>query len=193
MHHTKIMSLLDSYLTGPNCTAVEIPMVKLMQTLAVESNNCFDTDFYLPGHFTGSAFIVHPSEDRVLLTLHAKLKKWVQLGGHADGNPDIFEVALREGLEESGISQLGPLSTEIFDVDIHNIPDGPRRPAHKHFDIRFLFRASSAEFNISSESIDLDWIALENVGALCQSPSMDRMVQKLVRKLQKTTTVISTA
>ena len=58
------------------------------------------------GHFTGSAFVVNPSWERVILTLHRKLGKWLQLGGHSDGNPDLGRVAMVEVEEESGVTAL---------------------------------------------------------------------------------------
>ena len=61
---------------------------------------------HLPGHFTGAALIVDPTGERVLLTHHRKLKKWLQLGGHADGDWDLSRVALKEGQEESGLNKL---------------------------------------------------------------------------------------
>src|SRR5438309_2052483 len=55
----------------------------------------------VPGHLTGSAWIVSPDRARTLLTHHHKLDKWLQLGGHADGQDDLAAVALREAREES--------------------------------------------------------------------------------------------
>ncbi|MCX6956055.1 MAG: NUDIX domain-containing protein, partial [Verrucomicrobia bacterium] len=73
----------------------------------------------MPGHLTGSAWIVSPDRTRTLLTHHHKLDKWLQLGGHADGDGDLLAVALREAREESGLVNVRAASTEIFDLDRH--------------------------------------------------------------------------
>lgn len=79
---------------------------------------------HLPGHFTASAWIVDPAKQFILLTHHAKLNKWLQPGGHADGDENILRVALKEAREETGISHFRVLKDGIFDIDIHTIPAG---------------------------------------------------------------------
>ncbi len=111
------------------------------------------------GHITGSAWLINPGGDKALLTLHHKLKRWMQTGGHADGDSDVLRVALREAEEESGISGIRPLMREIFDIDIHPIPANPHKGegAHYHYDIRYLLQAPHEQFRISHESDDLAW------------------------------------
>lgn len=111
------------------------------------------------GHITGSAWLLNPAGDKALLTLHRNLKRWLQTGGHADGDPDVLRTALREAEEESGISGIRALDTEILDVDIHPIPPNPRKGegAHLHYDVRFLLQAPHEKYVISEESDDLAW------------------------------------
>lgn len=133
----------------------------------------------LPGHLTGSAWIVSPDRRRVLLTHHRKLGKWLQLGGHADGDPDLLTVALREAREESGLTRLRPLSAEPFDVDRHWIPERKTEPAHWHFDLRFLIEADPDEpLIVTHESKDLAWVEIARVAELNSEESMRRMVRK---------------
>jgi 8-oxo-dGTP pyrophosphatase MutT (NUDIX family) len=135
----------------------------------------------LSGHLTGSAWIVSPDRSRVLLTHHHKLDRWLQLGGHADGDPDMAAVALREAAEESGLTKLRILSDELFDFDRHEIPARGKEPAHWHFDFRFLFGADPSEpLRISSESKDLAWVEIGRVTSLNPEESMARMVRKTV-------------
>ncbi|MDZ7646212.1 MAG: NUDIX hydrolase [Cytophagales bacterium] len=94
----------------------------------------------MPGHITGSAWIVDPSNTQALLVHHAKLNKWVQPGGHADGDENILQVALREAEEETGLKNFKVLSDPPFDVDIHLIPERADFPEHFHFDIRYLLK-----------------------------------------------------
>ena len=133
----------------------------------------------VPGHLTGSAWIVSPDRTRALLTHHLKLDKWLQLGGHADGDGDLLAVALREAREESGLTHVRAVSPEIFDLDRHWIPPRKTEPGHFHYDLRFLLEADPTEaIVISSESKDLAWVALERVTLLNPEESMARMVRK---------------
>lgn len=135
-----------------------------------------------PGHLTGSAWIVDASRRRTLLTHHHKLDKWLQLGGHADGDPDLRTVALREAAEESGLKRLRLLSSSVFDVDRHLIPPRKTEPEHYHYDLRFLIEADPAEtLTITRESKDLAWIDLAQVASLNPEESMARLVRKTQR------------
>ena len=137
-----------------------------------------------PGHLTASAWIVDHSRRWTLLTHHHKLDRWLQLGGHVDGNPDLLAAALREGLEESGLKSLVPVSPEIFDIDRHLIPARKTEPEHWHYDVRFLIEADRVEpLRISDESKDLAWVELSRVAELNPSESLARMVRKTGQKV----------
>ena len=132
-----------------------------------------------PGHLTGSAWMVTPDRSRTLLTHHLKLDKWLQLGGHADGDGDLLAVALREACEESGLTRLRAVTPDIFDLDRHWIPARKTDPGHYHYDLRFLIEADPLEaIAISNESKDLAWVELERVNALNPEESIARMVRK---------------
>ena len=145
----------------------------------VESTpDCFERT-HVAGHITGSAWVVDKTGEKVLLTHHKKLGKWLQLGGHADGNPDVLATALREAEEESSLPNLKPVSNAIFDVDVHSIPARPEEPEHLHYDIRFLVRATGQEkFTVSDESNTLAWVTLGNVPNLSKEESLLRMLRK---------------
>lgn len=132
------------------------------------------------GHVTGSGFLLSPDLQSVLLTHHAALDKWLQFGGHADGEADIRNVALRETEEESGKDDIGPLLAAIFDVDVHEIPKNPRKgePRHLHYDIRYLLQARSLDFKVSHESKALEWVPLRELLTMQVSPEMKRMAVK---------------
>lgn len=133
----------------------------------------------VPGHLTGSAWIVDARRTRTLLTHHHKLDKWLQLGGHADGETDLLGVALREAREESGLTRLTVVSPTVFDVDRHLIPARKSEPAHYHYDLRFMIEADPAEpLVVSNESKDLAWVEVSRVTALNPEESMARMVRK---------------
>lgn len=140
------------------------------------------------GHVTGSAWVLDPSGACVLLTHHRKLGRWLQLGGHADGDSDVLRVALREAEEESGLAVAAVASegrAQILDLDIHRIPERRGRrglePAHEHYDVRFALRAASADFHVSEESLELAWVALDELGRYEVDSSVRRMAAKWLR------------
>ena len=129
-----------------------------MREFITRTPDCFERS-HKEGHITGSAWLINPGGDKALLTLHRKLQRWMQTGGHADGDPEPLRVALREATEESGIRGILPLHREIFDIDIHRIPgnEAKNEPAHLHYDIRYLLLAPHENFTISDESEALAW------------------------------------
>jgi len=135
------------------------------------------------GHLTGSAWIVDHEQKRTLLTHHRKLNKWLQLGGHADGELDLLSVALREAREESGLSRLRVVDHAVFDVDRHLIPARKTEPDHWHYDIRFMIEADPAEpFVVSDESHDLAWIEIASMAEYNAEQSMLRMARKTLAR-----------
>lgn len=134
------------------------------RTFIDQNANCFQRT-NLEGHITGSAWIVNETFDACLLMHHRKLGLWLQPGGHADGDWNVFRVALKEAQEETGILDLSVLSEEIFDLDIHSFPARESEPEHLHFDVRFLFQSISNAPSLSSnnESFSLAWVSIEEV------------------------------
>jgi 8-oxo-dGTP pyrophosphatase MutT (NUDIX family) len=145
----------------------------------LQHERCYYRD-HLPGHITGSAWIVNKDLSHVVLVHHAKLNKWLQPGGHADGDDDIYRVSLREAEEETGLQKLELFTPAIFDIDIHSIPAHDDFPEHLHFDIRFAFQTTTpSNLVISQESHDVKWIALEHVQSLAHhNTSILRMLKK---------------
>ena len=131
------------------------------------------------GHITGSAWLVDRTDERVLLAHHAKLGRWLQPGGHSDGDPDTLAVALREAREESGLD-VRAIDDAIFDIDVHRIPARGRELGHWHFDIRFLVQAEHDRFRVSEESHALAWVPAVGLGALTDGESVGRMTRKWV-------------
>jgi len=130
------------------------------------------------GHLTGSAWLVSADGRRVLLTHHRKLGLWLQLGGHADGDADLARVALREAEEESGLRDL-VVEPAIFDLDCHEIPARGAEPAHLHYDVRFVVRATGSEqFTVSDESHALAW---REIGEVAADETMDTSVRRMAQ------------
>lgn len=144
---------------------------------------CFERDCF-PGHITASAWIVSRESRKVLLTHHRKLDRWLQLGGHTDGDSDVLASALREAREESGIVELVSIPSggepRILDVDVHEIPARTTEPAHQHHDIRFLLEASEHAplARQRSESKALRWFPAAGIEARFSEESLARMARK---------------
>lgn len=138
----------------------------------------------LEGHFTASAWLVDRSGKRVLLTHHRKLGRWLQPGGHADGDRDLARAALREAEEESGLAGL-VVEPRIFDLDRHWIPEHKGVPGHWHYDVRYVVRAGAHEgFVVSDESHALAWRPIDDVVADPDSdPSLRRMARKWLGRM----------
>jgi len=140
--------------------------------------DCFSRELLI-GHITGSAWIIDESASRTLLTHHRKLNKWLQPGGHADGLSDVAKVAMKEAEEESGLVGLRPVSLELFDVDIHSIPQRKNEPEHYHYDCRFLLQCGSDDrYAISDESNDLAWVNMSALANYTTEVSVTRMAEK---------------
>lgn len=175
MYRNSLLSLLQQH------TPVDVEeQAMTRQTIAFVQENpaCFERSL-LTGHITGSAWILSPDRQQVLLIHHRKLDRWLQPGGHADGDSDVAAVALREAREETGLTSLKLLSDAIFDVDIHEIPARADVPAHLHYDIRFLLEADPYEpFGFSDEIKNIQWFLLEMAKGVSDSVSINRLLMK---------------
>lgn len=138
-------------------------------------------EHYEPGHLTASAFVVSPDDAALLLIHHAKLERWLQPGGHVEpGDSSLLHAARREVLEETGVSELRLLQGP-FDVDVHEIPARGRAPAHRHFDVRYAFRASSWSVRGASDALEARWFPWEALDGARSDESVLRGARKLRR------------
>ena len=128
---------------------------------------------------TASSLVLNELRTHTLLTRHAKLRKWLQLGGHCDGDVNPLRVAQREAMEESGLDVI-PIMNEVFDLDIHEIPVHGDEPAHYHYDVRFALQVKGSDaYRISGESLDLRWVQLDEVPKYNSEESILRMIHKI--------------
>jgi len=184
LHRKPLLDLLERYLERNPDERISVDHVRQF----VRANpDCFLRSC-LDGHLTASAWIVSHDYTSFLLTHHAKLGRWLQLGGHADGSTDLAAVALREAREESGMQAFTLAASDDvvlpFDVDVHLIPARGEEPAHLHHDVRYLLVAArDQELRISSESLDLRWFPRLRAGELLEGESLKRMARKLERRV----------
>jgi 8-oxo-dGTP pyrophosphatase MutT (NUDIX family) len=175
MHRRPLLDKLSVYRASND---EEFRLLEITREFIVKNIKCFERSLKV-GHITGAAWVVNSVRTHVLLTHHRKLNKWLQLGGHADGDPDVLRVAIREAQEESGIKEFTPLSEEIFDIDVHEIPPHKNVPQHLHYDIRFLLEADmKAPLKITDESHDVRWIPIARIPEFTNESSILRMVSK---------------
>ncbi len=170
-----ILNLLANY-----TSADEAGQAMVSRTIQfIQSHpDCFERTL-LTGHVTGSAWIVNEAFTHVLLIHHFKLNRWLQPGGHCDGDGDVLNVAMKEAGEETGLT-VKPKSDRIFDVDIHQIPQRKDVPAHLHYDIRFLFTADMDQALVMNqqETMDIKWVPIGEVVVLNEEEGVMRMVRK---------------
>ena len=181
MHRKSLLDLLERYLARHPDERVSVDHV--VQFVRANSD-CFQRSC-VDGHVTASAWIVSHDHERFLLTHHAKLGRWLQLGGHADGDPDTAAVALREAREESGMEKFSLVPVAPFDVDVHLIPARGGEPAHLHHDVRHLLVAAPDQpLRISSESHDLAWFPRARAEEVLEGESLLRMARKADRLIR---------
>ena len=135
-----------------------------------------------PGHLTGSALVMDPSNSRILVLFHAKLQRWLQPGGHADGDGDLARVALREAVEETGIDELRIVEPPI-DLDVH-IVNPPAEDPHEHHDVRFLVVAPPGVVPVGNhESEALRWVDAADLLSLGADRGLIRLAERALARL----------
>ncbi len=185
MHRQPIQELIVKFVErNPDQTKVAERILQLVSN----HEDCFERTC-LPGHVTGSAWVVSHDWQRHLLLHHRKLNKWLQPGGHAEGENDIAGVALREATEESGLIDLQFVEAyepaALIDLDVHQIPARHRStgelidPAHEHHDLRFLIQCPTPQEPIlSDESNEVRWLTEAEVRSVTDEPSVLRLLDK---------------
>ncbi|MBX3713253.1 MAG: NUDIX hydrolase [Lysobacter sp.] len=156
----------------------ESAVAEAFAALLAEGAHAFHRE-RLDGHFTGSAWLVNAAGTHLLMTHHRKLDRWLQLGGHADGDRDMAAVALKEAEEESGLVDL-VAEPELFDLDRHWIPERGDVPGHWHYDARYVVRTTGSEaFAVSDESHALAW---REIAPMLDDPATEPSIRRMARK-----------
>ncbi len=155
-----------------------------MLALVESEPACFSRATFVPGHFTGSLFVL-AADGRVLLHHHRRLGRWLQMGGHDEGEHDPAVTALREGREESGLGDLALLSPAILDLDVHPIPAAKGEPSHAHFDVRYaaITREPWSARADDAESLGLAWLPLAEAAGRMGEPGALRALARAARLL----------
>lgn len=155
---------------------------RAMIDFLVKGDNCFSRQNNY-AHFTGSAWVVNSDNTKALVIHHKKLNMFLQVGGHADEDSNLLRVAYKETLEESGLNDVIVESPEIFDIDIHEIPEFKGIPKHYHYDVRFLFRSTNDELRLNEEEVNsISWMDKDNILNIDSSFGFSRMVKQWLNK-----------
>ena len=173
--HERLLAELETYAGADSAEERHrLAMVGLLS-----SADAFARSHFVPGHFTASCYIVDGAS-RLLLHHHRRLNRWLQMGGHVEGDESPAAAALREGSEESGLTDLR-LAGGIFDLDIHGIPAAKGEPQHDHFDVRYVARTQHPEAIAidRAESNDLTWVTLDRAAELMPGRESLRVIRKI--------------
>ncbi|MFW6329025.1 MAG: NUDIX hydrolase [Alkalispirochaetaceae bacterium] len=164
---------------------VERRVVRRFSALLSEGRLAFSRD-RREGHLTASAWVVDAEKRSVLLVHHRKLDRWLQPGGHADGEEDLLSVAQKEVLEETGVSTSSLEPVEILDLDIHPIPPRGELPGHDHYDVRFLLVAGAGETARGNEETwGAIWVPIDRLEEITREESILRMRSKAGELLRR--------
>ncbi|MEZ6013775.1 MAG: NUDIX hydrolase [Planctomycetota bacterium] len=166
---------------APWCAAQGVERARILDFIDAHPLDAHQREC-VPGHLTGATILVDAARERVLLHHHAKLDRWLQFGGHADGDANLRGVAWRETVEESGIVPAW-VSEAPIDLDVHEIPARPARgdrgaePLHLHLDVRYLAVApDGAAYVRSDESHALGWFTRAEAERLDLDDSIARLI-----------------
>jgi ADP-ribose pyrophosphatase YjhB (NUDIX family) len=155
MHRRRLLKLLEDYQPEDIQQAWAQSEISRFVT---ENKNCFERALEI-GHVTASGWLLNCAGSHALLMHHVKMNRWIQPGGHCDGDPDVLAVALKEAREESGIKKVMCVSPHIFDLDVHSIPALGNIKEHFHYDVRFLLQAVGCDaLAQNEESKGLMWV-----------------------------------
>jgi len=141
-------------------------------------------------HFTASAWIVNEERTKVLMIYHNIYQSWSWTGGHADGDGDLLHVALKEVSEETGLTNIKPLSEEIYSIEILGVPahekKGKHVATHVHLNVTYLIEANESELTKikPDENSDIKWWGLEEAIEASTEPEMRVVYRKLNNKLK---------
>lgn len=141
-------------------------------------------------HFTSSAFVFNKTRDKCLMIYHNIYNSWAWTGGHNDGDENAFFVAQKELVEETGIQNFTPITTEIFALDVMCVHRHEKRgqfvPSHLHLNTTFVFEAeeSDALFSNPEENSGVEWILISELEQKVNEAHVLPIYKKIIDKVK---------
>ena len=180
--HASTVAALDAFV--PPCTAQDALRHTVLAFLAAREDACLRA--CTPGHVTASALVLDADATHVLLTLHPRVGRWIQLGGHCEPSDDaLVDAALREAREESGLEDLA-IDPAVLHLDTHPITCSGGVPT-RHLDVRFLVRAApGAQIARSEESVDLRWWPVDALPGTAARDTIGELVRLGLERVART-------
>ncbi|TGE34941.1 NUDIX domain-containing protein [Desulfosporosinus fructosivorans] len=142
-------------------------------------------------HITSSAFAVNRSKEKVLMIHHNIYNSWSWIGGHADGEEDLLEVAMKELKEETGVKNFHPVSSDIFSLDVLTVLGHTKRgnyvSPHLHLSITYLIEVDENDLLIvkEDENSGVKWISIDELNIYSSEPHMHKVYEKLISKIKE--------
>ena len=181
------MKLYEELCAYTPCNLQEEADRKVMMRYIKEFPNVYTRD-NVYGHITSSPWIINADASKVLMIYHNIYNSWGWCGGHADGDPDLFAVALREAKEESGIRELTPFSQNILALDILPVPAHIKRgkpvKEHEHLNVTYLFIAPTDQTLTikADENSAVAWIPIADLPKVVSEARMLPVYEKLIAR-----------
>lgn len=141
-------------------------------------------------HMTASSWIVNRDRTKVLMIYHNIYKSWAWTGGHADGEENMRDVAIREAMEETGIKNVKPIQEGIFSLELlcvnGHVKRGKYVSSHIHINVTYLLEADDSETLAikEDENSGVRWIAIEDAVEISNEENMREVYTKLNKKLK---------
>lgn len=149
------------------------------------------------GHITCSGFILSPDLTQTLMAYHLIYGSVGWTGGHADGDPDLLGVALREAREETSVTQLYPLTRRILSIDALPVPPHEKHgnpvPEHLHFNVTYglIAPVSQPVAAKPDENRDVRWLETAEIAQFCTETHMLPIYEKIIRRMREIAAVKS--
>lgn len=162
---------------------------KLMEYCITTFDNILTRDNII-AHITSSGFVVNKTKDKVLMVHHNIYNSWSWTGGHADGDEDLLEVAIKEACEETGVKNIHPVTSQIFSLDIlpviGHIKRGQYISSHLHLSLAYLLIADEDEPLVIKidENSAVKWVPIDEVNIYSNEPQMQVVYEKLICKIK---------
>ncbi len=177
-----LLDELENHVPADEGERASFERIRTLLSTAADPFTRAETD-----HITASAVVARPSGEAFLLIHHRRLDRWLQPGGHVEpDDASVFETARREAREETGVAALdAPFGPRVLDVDVHPIPSSADRPAHVHFDLRYLLTTPEESLAFQAEEVlGAAWFSLEQALAAGVDDSLARALRKATAALR---------